>query len=204
MTAERREVPGMIDFRAHLATIVAVFLALGLGMLVGAQLADEGALAQEYSRLIEQIEVGLERARRQNRELEGRIAEAEQRLEAESRFVDEALSELLAGKLDGLLVELVTEGPSADAEGRLRHALQWAGAELFLPDAPVPEGKGREDGGSSAPPLRVVLQAGGATIGDGDGAPVADATSFRGLLRLIDLLEAERFRRPLTAEEGAL
>jgi hypothetical protein len=47
----------ILDIRYHIASLVAVFLALGLGILIGASLLDEGRLLESQEKLI----VGLEK-----------------------------------------------------------------------------------------------------------------------------------------------
>jgi len=47
----------ILDIRYHIASLVAVFLALGLGILIGASLLDEGRLVESQEKLI----VGLEK-----------------------------------------------------------------------------------------------------------------------------------------------
>ena len=63
----------MIDFRCHLAGIVGVFLALGVGMLIGTQLSQDGMLLEEQMRLVERIEDGLNRMRAENRRLQEEV-----------------------------------------------------------------------------------------------------------------------------------
>lgn len=190
----------MIDFRSHLASIVAVFLALGIGMLVGAQLADEGALAREYGRLIEQIEAGLDRARNDNKQLEMAVLDAQRRLAEESRFVADVLAELLGGQLEGVAVELVADGAEAAEEGRIRVALERAGARLFSSEEGIPVSEGESGAG---PRVRVVLRPGEAAVGEGGDWTVAEVATLQGMRELIELLQNEGMRLATAGQEAA-
>lgn len=89
----------MIDFRCHLAGIVGVFLALGVGMLIGTQLSQDGMLLEEQMRLVERIEDGLNRMRAENRRLQEEVDALTERLRREERFVDAAIASWAGGRL---------------------------------------------------------------------------------------------------------
>lgn len=134
----------MIDLRYHLASVVAIFFALGLGMLIGAQLADEGTLAQEHTRLIEQIEASVERVRADNRRLSDELTDTRARLAAEQAFVDGMLDEVVQNRLGGVPVDIVATAGASSYADRVHTALRQAGAAVSMwDDTLVTNGKQR-------------------------------------------------------------
>lgn len=134
----------MIDLRYHLASIVAIFFALGLGMLMGAQLADEGTLTQEHTRLVEQIEASVERVRADNRRLSDELTDIRARLVAEQAFVDGMLAELVPNRLGGVPVDIVATAGASSYADRVHTALRQAGADVSMWDeTPVTNGEQR-------------------------------------------------------------
>ncbi len=67
----------VVDIRYHLASLVAVFFALGLGILVGMSLASGGQGRELGEQWIQAIEKELEALRLERREVAGRLAAAE-------------------------------------------------------------------------------------------------------------------------------
>jgi hypothetical protein len=114
------------DFRYHVATLAAVFLALGIGILIGT--AFVGApIVQRQTGLIGRLEKNVADLRRET---------------AETDRSEEVLRALLPGtvrgKLAGQRVLVVQAGAYADAAAQAEEALQLAGAEVIrisLPEA---------------------------------------------------------------------
>lgn len=128
----------MIDIRYHLASIVAVFLALGFGLLAGAQLGEQGTLTREHTRLIEGIEASVERIRVDNRRLAGQLEDAHRQLAAEREYIDVALGELLAGQLQDVRLDIVANELSERYSGRVARWLRAAGANVDVHSEEVP------------------------------------------------------------------
>lgn len=128
----------MIDIRYHLAALIGVFLALGLGMLIGTQLAEDGRISEEQVRLVQRIEVSLERIRAENRRLTDELANLEASLSAEQEFVDMTLSALVAGALVERQIAMYVADIDAPAAHRVRSVLENAGATVALHRSPEP------------------------------------------------------------------
>jgi hypothetical protein len=114
----------MISFRFHLVSLVAVFMALGLGVLAGTTVLDRLIVAglEEQARVLER---DLEQVRDENAELQ---AEAE----GFSAFSDEILPYLIEGRLTGQEAVLITqEGTDDAAINRVREGLDAAGADVM-------------------------------------------------------------------------
>jgi Copper transport outer membrane protein, MctB len=113
----------MISFRFHLVSLVAVFMALGLGVLAGTTVLDQLIVAglEEQARVLER---DLEQVREENAEFQ---AEAE-RL---SEFSEEILPYMIEGRLTGQDALLITqEGTDDTAINRVVEGLEAAGAEV--------------------------------------------------------------------------
>ena len=106
----------MIGWRYHLISIVAVFLALGLGLLMGTALLND--------RLVENLKQGNERQQQQLNEL--RI-----QLDVLTSFADQVLPSLAQDRLVGRSVVLVThDGADEAALADVQRALELSGADV--------------------------------------------------------------------------
>ncbi|WP_336208983.1 copper transporter [Nonomuraea sp. LPB2021202275-12-8] len=99
----------MIDFRYHLVSIVAIFLALAVGIVLGATLLQEPAMrsAEELTRQLTA----------DKQEQRGQIDELQGRAQANDSFVTTLTPKLVEGELAGQQVLLV-EAPGASAAYR--------------------------------------------------------------------------------------
>lgn len=113
----------MISFRFHLVSIVAVFLALGLGVLTGTTVLNRGIVTE------------LENRTDQLAETSGRLREDVRGLQTEterwSRFGEQVMEYVVDGRLVGTQAVLITqEGTDTAGIDRVREGLDAAGAEL--------------------------------------------------------------------------
>jgi len=113
----------VVSFRFHLVSLVAVFLALGLGVLTGTTVLNRGIVAQ------------LDRRTDQLAEQSSRLREQVLELQAETdtwaRFGTEVLGFAVPGRLTGQEIVVVTqEGTDTQAIDGVRRSLQTAGAEI--------------------------------------------------------------------------
>jgi hypothetical protein len=113
----------VIDFRYHLVSIVAVFLALAVGIVVGAE-----ALAPKVA---SKLNVESQRALKQNDQLNAEISQLKAQVAADDQFGDAAATALLGNLLKGQRVVLIT-APGADSGtiSGITTALQESGATL--------------------------------------------------------------------------
>lgn len=106
----------MISWRYHLISIVAVFLALGLGLLMGTALLND--------RLLETL-----RARTEN--AQARLLERQEQVATLTAFVQQVLPFVAEDRLFGEQVVVVTyEGADEGALADTRSALDLAGADV--------------------------------------------------------------------------
>jgi hypothetical protein len=114
----------MISFRFHLVSLVAVFLALGLGVLTGTTVLNRGIVTQ-LERRTDQLAEASSRLREQVRDLQTEV-------EGWNRFGEPVSAFVTEGRLSGREVVLVTqEGTDTQAIDRVRRGLEGAGAELL-------------------------------------------------------------------------
>jgi len=142
-----------MDIRYHLASLIGVFLALGIGMLIGTQLAQSGTLEAEQMRLAQRLEASLDGLRAENRGLKETVASLEGQLAAEREFADWVLAALATGQLKGTTVDVYVPPGQAAAVARIERLLAAAGASLYVhtqqvSQAPAPPAAA----GRAAPP----------------------------------------------------
>ncbi len=115
----------MADFRYHVASLAAVFLALTIGVLVGAGLASRVDVGDSERRVLEQRISDL------SGDVAGARAESDllrQQQEAGTEYVDESYAAVMNGRLRGVRVALLFVGPTSDdLEGAVTRALDDAG-----------------------------------------------------------------------------
>ena len=113
----------MISFRYHLVSTVAVFLALGLGVLMGSTVIDQG--------LVRDLERRTAEAERRADEARDEAAAARRAATALQGFTDGIVPLVIDGRLEGQSVVLVTqEGSDAQAQEASTNAVEAAGAEV--------------------------------------------------------------------------
>jgi Copper transport outer membrane protein, MctB len=113
----------MFDFRYHVVSLAAVFLALVVGIVVGVGLSGQGIVQEsEREKLNNQI-AGL------NAQLEEKDSELVQR-EASERFVASAYPAVMEGRLAGKRVAVVFVGPADRTRGAIEQAIEDAGGTL--------------------------------------------------------------------------
>jgi hypothetical protein len=122
----------VIDFRYHAISMVAVFLALAIGIVLGVTIGDS---------LVSEAEEGLRESLQQD-VVEARSAseEASADVEARDRLIEEALPMLAGGRLRGERVAVVSVGALPDElEFSVREAVELAGGRVdSVSDVPAP------------------------------------------------------------------
>lgn len=116
----------LINFRYHLVSLTAVFLALALGVAMGAAVVDR-ALVSTLEDQLQSVESRSDSVNDSNELLETAIGNWD-------TFAAQAGDRLVAARLTGVPVALITiAGVDRDVVGRMRAALQATGA------TPLPE-----------------------------------------------------------------
>jgi hypothetical protein len=110
----------VLDFRYHALSIAAVFLALGIGIVLGASLGDS-VVSQANRDVRSSLRGDLENAREDARSASARVAERD-------RFDTLSFPYIAGGKLRGKRVAIVSAGSlSQEVENSARNAVKDAG-----------------------------------------------------------------------------
>lgn len=98
----------MIDFRYHVVSIVAIFLALTVGLVIGASILSKGvadSLRSDLSQRNDQI-----------KSQQNQINQLKTEIDQQDKYITDTAGQLVAGRLSGLCVALVEiAGSDADA-----------------------------------------------------------------------------------------
>ncbi|MGQ0670169.1 MAG: copper transporter [Actinomycetota bacterium] len=122
----------MISFRYHLVSIVAVFLALGLGLLAGTSVLDQ--------ELINRLRDQTEDAQTRSAELRTRVGELQSQIGQLEGFTEAVLPYLATGRLSGREVIILTqEGVDGAVLAEARDALDAADALVVAELAVTPK-----------------------------------------------------------------
>lgn len=113
----------MIDFRYHLISIVAVFLALGVGILMGSYVLGEG--------LVKQLRSEFEVLKDRNDELEANVGDLEEQVSTYDRVMHGMRDWMVPGKLeDKSIVMLTFEGTDGALTDQVRDTIERAGGTI--------------------------------------------------------------------------
>jgi len=129
----------MIDIRYHIATLVAVFLALGLGILIGSGLVNNDVISEQQAKITDQLKQEFEDLRGQKVELTAQNNYLNQTLKLHDEFNRELMPALIKNRLTGEQVAVVVTGGEEIPAG-LFNTLSLAGirvasTSVFLPNA---------------------------------------------------------------------
>lgn len=114
----------MIDFRYHAMSLAAVFVALTVGLLLGATIGDTELLSNVRGNLEQSLKTDLNQASQRNKDLE-------QQRERQDDFVQVAYPQMVKSRLRGARVALIgSAGATRDVLKPLSGAIEPAGADL--------------------------------------------------------------------------
>ncbi len=120
----------MVDQRSLVITISAVFLALGLGLLLGGTMLGEGAVVSQQRQVIARLEGDSARLSEENHLFGARLVESENALRVYREFGRKALPRLIDGRLAGRTVAIVSLDSDAIIDQAVA-AIRQAGADIL-------------------------------------------------------------------------
>lgn len=100
----------MFDMRYHIASLVAVFLALAIGIMLGTVIVDKGVLVTQQQALVKRIEAGFDELRIENRALKEEVGEQRKfatkiiPLTIKDRLKDTNVAVIITGSVDNDVV----------------------------------------------------------------------------------------------------
>ena len=113
----------MVDMRYHVFSLVAVFLALGIGMLLGTTLIERGLVAEQKAQ-IRSLQAEFKDIKTSNSSLHSQ-------LDAYTRYADESRPYMLTNMLPGKNYAILTQGsPDEGTLGKINEGLVMAGAAV--------------------------------------------------------------------------
>lgn len=89
----------IIDYKYHIASLVAVFLALGIGILIGSTMLGNDALIEYQKQVTDRLETQLESLRETNESIQARATALEMDSSIHKQFQKEVLPVLVAERL---------------------------------------------------------------------------------------------------------
>jgi hypothetical protein len=114
----------MFDFRYHALSLVSVFLALVIGLLLGVAIGDKGLVSSAEHDVRASLRADVRKAQKQSDRLRGELGD-------QQRFAQEAYPLMVGGRLSGERIGLVSIGAIGDEEvGEVRDALEQTGGQL--------------------------------------------------------------------------
>ena len=113
----------MVNFRFHIVSLIAVFLALGLGILMGSAVVN-GAIVDRLDREIDQVRKESDNLREANRQ-------ANSELDRANEFLNDSAAYAVAGRLTDVPVVVMAErGVSGDVVDDTAQLVIAAGAQV--------------------------------------------------------------------------
>ncbi|MFZ5596605.1 MAG: copper transporter [Bacillota bacterium] len=119
----------IINLKYHIASLAAVFLALGLGVLIGGAVPGDGVLVDEQQRITGKLEIQIEKLRQKNDILQSRIDTLESDNNIMGQFERQVLPVLVSGRLNGHSIGIIDTG-GGDLAGELADSLTAAGSSV--------------------------------------------------------------------------
>ncbi|HXK97604.1 MAG TPA: copper transporter [Limnochordia bacterium] len=119
----------MFDYKYHVISLVAVFLALGIGILVGSTMLGGDVLVEQQKLMVDRLEEDFRNFREQNRLLQEELLSYRSLAESYRAFAQQVLPALVTGRLAGVKLALFNLDGAQLPQG-LIDTLALAGAEI--------------------------------------------------------------------------
>ena len=119
----------IIDFRYHIASLVAVFLALGIGILIGSTMLGNTSIIETQKQLTNNLDQQMKELREQNKAVETRSNNLEINNNILKEFGEDVLPLLVANRLAGQKIAIVQTN-NFSLPNNLKTVLQTAGGKI--------------------------------------------------------------------------
>lgn len=119
----------MIDIKYHIASIVAVFLALGLGVLIGSTIVGDDLLVDQQQKMIERLEEQFYGLKDREVELLADNEDKDQLISNYENYSQALLPAVVSGRLEQYKVAVIVTGDSEIPAGMI-NAISMAGAQI--------------------------------------------------------------------------
>lgn len=122
----------MISTRYHLFTVISIFLALGIGILLGGSLGQQW-LSEKQQTLMDQLERHYDKQLAENRKLSADIKKLHQAYTDEKSKTDDLLQITVGNVLHNRY--LIVFSADKQRAARLEKMIQWAGGQVQVLDS---------------------------------------------------------------------
>lgn len=121
----------IVDMRYHVASLVAVFFALGLGILIGANIGGR-AINLQFEKQIAHLEQTYQKIREDQRLLQASLQTKENELEIANEFQKAIIPNLITNRLIGRRIAIIRTNETIDFKyaRQMVNLLRQAGAEV--------------------------------------------------------------------------
>lgn len=119
----------IFDIRYHIASLVAIFLALGIGILIGTSMIGSDTFAKQQKKMIDSIEQEFTVLREENKKNSDALTEVQAVIASQQQFNQAVLPVLVRGKLQERKIALVDLNYRKEHDA-LANVLRTAGADF--------------------------------------------------------------------------
>lgn len=120
----------LINIKYLVITVISIFLALGIGILVGIQMDSEEIIVEQQEITLQKMEEKFNELNQTNEELKNQIQQLSEASQLSETYIKNIFPDYIKGKLAGMRVAVVeTSGDYVYTE--MRQALKTAGAEVI-------------------------------------------------------------------------
>lgn len=119
----------MVDYKYHITSLVAIFLALGIGILIGSTMVGSDYIVAQQQILIDRLENDFNKVRNQTRYYREELTTAQESLNLYREFSKKVLPILVKDKLRDLRVAIIQTNANTQADNVVK-VLQMAGANI--------------------------------------------------------------------------
>lgn len=119
----------IIDIKYHIASLTAVFLALGIGILIGTSMIGSDTITKQQKNMIDGIEKEFTILREENKQNTDALLQAQDVMSNQQQFNQAVMPLLVRNKLQGRKIALVDVNYNRDHDG-LANVLRSSGADV--------------------------------------------------------------------------
>ncbi|NLO89506.1 MAG: copper transporter [Clostridia bacterium] len=119
----------MIDLKYHIASLVAIFCALAIGVFIGSNLVGNEVLVEQQKEVVARLEQEFDTLREQNKLIQEELNALEYRAEEYRRYSEQVFPLVVSGRLNGVRIAVIETNSQGLAE-KVEKALITAGADV--------------------------------------------------------------------------
>lgn len=119
----------LINIRYLIITVISIFLALGIGILVGAQLDSQSIILKQQKSLIEKVEAKFDELNQANVELENEIKRLKEENDKKETYIKNIFPDYIKDKLKGMNVIVIETSEDYVYTG-IKQVLKMSGAQV--------------------------------------------------------------------------